>query len=174
MYIDVNNFLIPIIMTKKMGRPPLPKGLSKDVQIGVRFNPDDDKAISKAIEDSRADQTKAQWLRDAALIIAHEWVQCREWTAKDLHGKYVEFLIASRAEGPIKGVGKFYVWERGDGLLKIIINSLDKKQTRPFLKSRIQIIVPQEAVQLIKRQSPGSKVDFSLFDPALQKCIVLK
>ena len=61
MYIGVKNFLIPIIMKNKMGRPKLPKGEAKAFQIGVRFNSQEAGKIKTAI--SKTGLTSADWAR---------------------------------------------------------------------------------------------------------------
>jgi hypothetical protein len=61
MYIGVKYFLIPKYMTKKMGRPKLPKGQSKDFQIGVRFNRDEAGKIRTVV--AKTGLTNADWAR---------------------------------------------------------------------------------------------------------------
>src|SRR6266853_3293315 len=95
-------------MGKKMGRPPLPKGQAKGVQIGVRFNRDDDKAIKRAIADSG--HTKVDWVRNAALTQARNpppWVKSK-WKMEELDEKRVQFKLTA-ANFWVEGVGKFLV-----------------------------------------------------------------
>ena len=51
-----------------MGRPTLPKGQSKDFQIGVRFNKSEAVAIKKAI--SKSGLNNADWARNTLLSAA--------------------------------------------------------------------------------------------------------
>jgi len=95
-------------MNKKMGRPPLPKGQSKDVQIGVRFNPADDKQIEKAV--AKSGQTKPDFIRNAALAETRKptvWVKSK-WTMEQLSGKTVEFALTVPGRRD-DGTGKFLV-----------------------------------------------------------------
>jgi len=62
MYIPVNNYLIPKTMTKKMGRPKLPKGEAKVFQIGVRFNQGEAGKIKTAV--AKTGLTNADWARN--------------------------------------------------------------------------------------------------------------
>ena len=55
-------------MTKKMGRPRLPKGESKGVLIGARFAPDESKQVHDAVK--RAKVGKSQWVRETLLKAA--------------------------------------------------------------------------------------------------------
>jgi len=55
-------------MKPKMGRPTLPKGQSKDFQIGVRFNKSEAVAIKKAI--SKSGLNNADWARNTLLSAA--------------------------------------------------------------------------------------------------------
>ena len=153
-------------MNKKIGRPPLPKGHLKDVQLGVRFNSDDDRKIEKAIGGTT--QTKADWVRDAALVKMQEWVTCK-WTAKDLDGKSVEFSIVAQKKGPIDGIGTFFVLQRGDGKMKIKIESrykFGRKDDLSFIRMR------QESADWIVKLPVGSNHDFSCFDPALKNKLI--
>lgn len=145
-----------------MGRPALPKGEAKGAQIGVRFNPADDKKIEKDIAGTSL--TKADWIRDAAQVKMQEWVVCK-WTAKDLDRKTVEFRIVSNVMGPVQGTGKFYAIERGDGKLKIKIESHYKHDEEKHYNF---FYIRQESVDWIVKMPLGSKNDFSCLDPALQ------
>ena len=51
-----------------MGRPPLPKGQSKDFQIGVRFTRKEAEKIKKAI--SATGLSNANWARNALINAA--------------------------------------------------------------------------------------------------------
>jgi len=55
-------------MKPKMGRPPLPKGQSKDFQIGVRFTRKEAEKIKKAI--SATGLSNANWARNALINAA--------------------------------------------------------------------------------------------------------
>jgi predicted DNA binding CopG/RHH family protein len=55
-------------MSKKMGRPKLPKGESKDFQIGVRFTSGESVKIKRAI--SKTGLSNADWARNILLSAA--------------------------------------------------------------------------------------------------------
>ena len=55
-------------MKKKMGRPALPKGETKDTLIGARFTPDETQAVNAAVK--RSGQVKSAWIRKALLSAA--------------------------------------------------------------------------------------------------------
>jgi len=59
-------------MNKKAGRPPLPEGRAKYLQVAARFNPDDKRQIKRAIAESGEPQTEAQFVRDAVRLVAAE------------------------------------------------------------------------------------------------------
>ena len=103
-----------------MGRPPLPKGQSKDVQLGVRFNPKDDNQIEKAVKESG--QTKAEWVRNAAIAESKSppiWVKSK-WKAEELNGSLIEFRIDS-PKRLLGGVGELKVRENALGEIAVDI-----------------------------------------------------
>ena len=155
-------------MKTKMGRPTLPKGKAKGAQVGVRFNAKEIKQVEKTAAEEQQD--KAKWLRKVALEATQEWIKCNEWSVEDLHGKTVEFELFTILEGAIKGTGKFDIWKSGEGLVKIRIVTFDRKSTQ-YVRHELCIYVPQRGVQFIKRQPAGSKCDFSVIDPAVQKYV---
>jgi hypothetical protein len=157
--------LIPEYMNKKMGRPTLPKGLAKDVQIGVRIHAEDDKKISKAITASGGGETKAQWIRDAARLVAHESVICNDYSVEDLDGKSVWFKIYLKNGMPVEGGGKLMALQRGDGSLKIQIESREVGGPPDVF---YRFLMRQESVPWIKKLPPGSRFDFEIVDPSLK------
>lgn len=153
-------------MKTKMGRPPLPKGRSKDFQVGVRLNATDNKTIEKAVADSGGNQTKAEWVRDMAKLIASDGVTCKEFTVEQLDGKTVWFKIRMENGTPIEGNGEMMALQRGDGTLKIQIES---RRIYDDPQSFYRFVMPQAAVSWIKKLPASSKYDFELVDPSLQK-----
>ena len=100
------HFSIPIIMSKKLGRPKLPKGESKSTQIGVRLNATQGNAIgSKAVA---AGLSKGEWIRDAAVEKTCDvefWVTSK-WKEDDLDKATLEFRLPISTGGfspPTKG-----------------------------------------------------------------------
>jgi hypothetical protein len=161
------------IMNPKTGRPKVPKNKAKEVLLGARFSEGEIKKIENAVA-GEPTQNKSKWLRTAALEAAHYWVNGEGWTIDELHGKTVEFELFmppdGPIEGPIRGTGKFDVWQNGEGKLKIRIITHDRKSTE-YEKHVLRLWVPQEGVRLIKRQPAGATCDFSIFDPLFQKYV---
>lgn len=155
-------------MNKKMGRPPTPPEKAKSILIGAKFSPKENEQIESAI--SKGEKDKSKWLREAAIDAAHFWVNGEGWKLDDLHDKSVEFELVLPTEGPIRGTGKFDVWQNGEGLLKIRIRTLDRKSTE-YTRHELCIYVPQAGVSLIKRQPAGATCDFSIFEPLFQKYV---
>jgi hypothetical protein len=153
------------IMKTKMGRPPLPKGQSKNFQVGVRLNATDNKSIEKAIANSGGNQTKAEWVRDMAKFIASDGVICQKFTVGQLDGKTVWFKIRMQNGEPIEGNGKIMALQRGDGTLKIQIES---RYIYDNPQSSYRFTTPQGAVPWIKKLPASSEYDFELVDPSLQ------
>ena len=171
MYIHVKNFLIPKYMSKQTGRPTLPEGRAKDVQIGVRFTPKQDEQIEKAIIKSGSIRAKTEWIREAAIEKAKEWEKRPPVDAdlfwgqlpypeKELHKKTVEFRLIVKWENLEKpvlttGTGKFFIrYSRKGSHVQII------SQITPQTEKVIDLT--SEQAKLIKRQPEDSKFDFSL------------
>jgi len=55
-------------MSKKMGRPKVPKAKLRGILIQARLSPEENKAISDAIR--RSKDNKSDWLRKALLLVA--------------------------------------------------------------------------------------------------------
>jgi hypothetical protein len=162
-----------MIIMKKPGRPNVPEDRAKSVLLGARFSPGEIKKVESAIAGAPG-QDKSKWLRSAALEAAHYWVDGEGWKIADLHDKTVEFELFmppdGPVEGPIRGTGKFDVWQNGEGKLKIRIITHDRKSTE-YVRHELCLYVPQEGVKLIKRQAAGTVCDFALFDPLFQKYV---
>jgi hypothetical protein len=121
-------------MTKKIGRPTLPKGQSKAVQIGVRFTPKEGQQIQKAA--TEAGQSNAEWARDMLLNSARPiWVISQKWQSSDLHHKTVQFKFTSPVS-ILQGIGRFTVRQHRDRLrLAIEIGSTEQAGSGNFLTS---------------------------------------
>src|SRR6266478_654966 len=94
----------------RMGRPPLPGGQAKEIQIGVRLTPQDDKSVEQAVDESGV--SKAEWIRNAAKLQAKPppppaWVTSK-WTREQLEGKTVQFKL-THPKFRVEGVGEFMV-----------------------------------------------------------------
>lgn len=82
----------------------------------------------------------------------------------DLDQKTVHFKISVEGIGPIQGTGKFLAISRGDGKLKVKIESRERQASPTDGR---YFYVPQESVSWIKRH-PSEPDQFLLEDPALQ------
>jgi hypothetical protein len=158
-YVGVENFLIPKLMSKKMGRPRLPKGQAKGVQIGVRFNPKDDKQIDRRVVESG--QTKADWVRNAAVAetkVPPVWIKSK-WTWEDLRDKTVEFrLIAPRFQ--VEGMGKFLVRINPAGELAVEICAIESATRSEIVESRFYLF--QQVADKIERHPNPAVAAFRL------------
>jgi hypothetical protein len=156
-YVHVNRFLIPLCMSKTMGRPPLPKGEAKGVQIGVRFKRDEGKVIEKAAADRALG--KADWLRLIALEAPRPiWIICRKWGAADLNRKTVEFKFTVQgARGDyVSGLGRFFVIPHRDGArLAIEIHGPPSHYYR--------LTLSEQMADSIERHADPSFADFRCF-----------
>jgi len=146
-------------MNKKMGRPPLPKGKARSVQVGVRFTPEDDKAIEKAL--TKSGQTKADLVRDAAVAEARKpppWVRSK-WTYEDLNGKKVQFKLNS-PRFQAKGVGEFLVRRNPRGELAIEICAI--VSATPYEVTEHRYWLGQEIANKIEINSTPNVAPFRL------------
>lgn len=146
-----------------MGRPPLPKGESKDIQIGLRFKTKENVELERAAQGDKKD--KVSWIRQAALEATKAWITCDQWTPAQLQGKKVCFRVKTILEGDVEGRGIFDVWQRGDGKCKIRI--VAKTMPSLYKKDTLSVYLPQRGVKLIKQLPAGSDCDFSVIDPTV-------
>ena len=141
-------------MNDKTGRPPLPKGAAKGIQIGVRFKPKDARAIDNAT--ANTGQTKVDLIRDAAIAEAKyppPWVSSK-WTIDDLEGKKVQFRLTA-PKFRVEGVGEFLVRKNPRGELAIEICAIKSATPCEVVESRFWIC--QEIADKIER-NPEPKV----------------
>jgi uncharacterized protein (DUF1778 family) len=57
-------------MSKKMGRPTVPKAKYRGILMQARVSPEESQAINKAIK--RSGESKSEWMRNALLEAAKE------------------------------------------------------------------------------------------------------
>jgi len=110
-----------------MGRPPLPKGQSKDFQFGVRLNNEQQKKIDRTVKDSG--QTYPDFARSAMMAVAAKppiWVKSK-WSKEELDGQLIEFVLNS-PQRTLSGVGKLAIWKnpRGEITVDIFIDEPNK------------------------------------------------
>ncbi len=146
-------------MGKKMGRPPLPKGQARGVQVGVRFKREDDKTIEKVTAGSG--QTKADWVRNAALAEARRpvtWVRSK-WKLEELDGKLVEFKLTAPKLW-VEGLGKFLVRKNLRGELSIEICVLKSPNPNEIVETRYWL--GQQAADKIELNPNPKLAEFRL------------
>src|SRR5258708_3161961 len=99
-------------MSKKMGRPKLPKGAAKGFQMGIRFDQSDKKLIDAATEGMA--QSKSDWARDMIRLMAAPSSKCH-YSVEELDEKTVVFKIKKKEGGrlyPIIGNGTLLALQR--------------------------------------------------------------
>ena len=102
-----------------MGRPPLPKGQQKAVQLGVRFNPKDGRILDNAANQSGL--TKVDFVRNAT----NEMAQRNRWgktkfSRAELNGQLIEFELHS-PNGITAGIGHIDACENPNGKISVDI-----------------------------------------------------
>jgi hypothetical protein len=103
-----------------MGRPPLPKGESKDFQFGVRLNSEQQKTIGRMVKDSG--QSYPDFARSAMMEAAANppiWARSK-WKVEELDGQLIEFDLKS-PKRRLWGVGKLSVRESREGEIAVDI-----------------------------------------------------
>lgn len=148
-------------MNKKLGRPPLPEGAAKDIQIGVRLEPSLMQSVSSNIADSRTDETNAQWVREAAKLQIQNppiWVDST-WKAKELEGQSIDFtlILPNRR---MSGIGELRVRENRLGKIAVDIFVCGHNSPTQGIVTRIWLA--QEAVNLIKLNDQNQDAKFYL------------
>jgi hypothetical protein len=157
-------------MSKKIGRPPTPKGEAKTEFRGAFFAPDEAKTVDQAIAESGQDKSK--WIRSTLLDGAKlkrpplntlSWWGEIPFPPAELHGKKVAFkLWVSWEENkpPLltTGTGVFFIRKGPMGFhVRIHVR---------YCREREKIIdLTAEMAKYITRQPDGSKCGFSLVLP---------
>jgi hypothetical protein len=142
-------------MSKKTGRPKLPKGESKEL-FAFRVPTNELKGIERAISNSGME--KAEWGREAVRIKARPlWIICRKWGQKDLDGKTVEFRLSTPdGQSYAQGIGRFFVLQHRDGMRLAI-----EIQTFPPIMQRF--FLDEQLADCIERHSDASLAEFRCF-----------
>jgi hypothetical protein len=98
----------------------------------------------------------------------HIWLKSK-WPAKELDGKTVEFRIWLKPEKPnrrppaVEGTGKFRTLSNPKGLTRIEI-TVNQQGRDQYERVETVFFCPQRSADLIEKNPPGSKFDFSLFE----------
>jgi len=142
-----------------MGRPPLPKGEAKAVQLGVRFNPKDGQKIEKAA--TASGQTNADFVRNAAITETKKppvWVKTK-WTMEELDEKTVEFRLVF-PHWRDEGTGQFLVRKNPDGELAIDVCVI--ASATPYKMVEIRYHLLQPAADKIEKHPNPKAAQFRL------------
>lgn len=145
-------------MNKKMGRPPLPKGESKDTQIAVRLQREQSEEFARLA--AKAKQTSAESLRDAVDLQIQNppiWVKSR-WTKEELD----EQLIAFRLVAPTRiaeGVGEMSVRQNPKGEIAVDIFVTEHQGYKGVVT---RYWLAQQAVDKIELNPDDKQVKFKL------------
>jgi hypothetical protein len=150
-------------MSKKIGRPTIPKREAKTEFRGAFFAPDDAKVVDRAI--AASGQDKSKWIREKLLWgIKRENVWSTKWKAKDLDKKTVKFKMMETSNRYIVGGGQFLAIQRGDGSMDVRIFTRDKQEPDPLGYNDVP--VTQRGIDLLEQAPAGSEFDFFLIDPS--------
>jgi hypothetical protein len=87
-------------------------------------------------------------------------VTSAEWQAKDLNGKTVLFDIMETPVVCLRGKGSFHAIRRGNGMMGVKIETINKEETVPQGFNYIHL--SQRDMPFLKKFPPGSECDFSL------------
>jgi hypothetical protein len=151
-----------IIMNKKAGRPPLPKGESKAAQIAARFKPVLDKQVAKAAQETGA--TKAEVVREATIQDIQRppiWMQPTKWKRDELDGQLIRFDLKSPTR-ELAGVGKLAV--RQNPLGQIAVDIFVDECMVPGRGFLTRIWLAENKVKKIElnREQDADKIKFTL------------
>jgi len=161
-----------------MGRPVLPTGEAKDVQVGVRFKPNDDKTVEQAMAKTEGVETKAEWIRRAAISMAERLQPKPPMTWEgfwgglpfpqdEMHEKRVKFCLFIKwdnLEGVTvtKGTGHFFVRRSKKGFHLQIVSR--------YSPDREKVLdLTNDQTKMIKKVSGSGEFEFVLFDPIAQQ-----
>lgn len=142
-----------------MGRPPLPDGEVKDVQVGVKIKASLAAQISSNIAESQSPETRAEWIRNAAINEVQSppiWVKS-SWKKEELDGQLVEFKLVS-PNRELSGVGKFNLRENPKGEIAVYIFIDEYPMRHQGVTTRIWL--GQQAVDKIEINPNPEKAKF--------------
>lgn len=141
-----------------MGRPKLPKGESKDIQIGVRLNSEEGKKLAEIAEDDGA--TPAEVVRKAAkahLSNGPIWVKT-SLPVKDMHGKKIRFTLYSSTNDFFEAQGEMMTREKSPDQKSITIRFTFS--VSPYVAKITFYPLDQDFVDKIQKAPQGDTVDF--------------
>lgn len=152
-------------MSKKIGRPRVPKSKAQAVLYGARLSREKARIVNQNLADTG--QTPSEVIKEKLDEVAQLRWTVPKWKYEDLHGKWVQFrlkVLKGDALKPFEGIGKFSVVRHSSDVTKLAI--------------RIQIILPegqgrhetvfdlgQSPVDAIERHPQPKVADFRCFQP---------
>lgn len=97
-----------------------------------------------------------------------DWCKCK-FTANELHGKSVQFRVCTQ-DGVETGKGTFVVEQGKNGYVRAAVKFLNENtilnlstDKEAISSARIELIfLPQEVVNVITKNPPGSEDEFSI------------
>lgn len=138
-----------------MGRPPLPKGESCDVQIGLRLKRKDNAQVERSA--AQMGISKPDWIRMVAVNTPRPvWTKCESFTLPDLDRKTVKFRIRLE-KSMLIGEGVFFALPHRDGPPKLAVE-IQSAGLEPG--NYVRFFLTQPLVSMIRRNPDQSGPDF--------------
>ena len=150
-------------MSKKVGRPRIPKNKAQAVLYGARISREKAQTVNKNLADMG--QTPSEAIKEKLEEVARlRWtVSKRKY--EDLHGKWVEFrfnVLTEHGPAPCSGVGKFFVIRHSSDEAKLAIRILINLPEGQGRHERA-FDLGQPLVDAIKRHPQPEVADFRCF-----------
>ena len=146
-------------MKKKMGRPPLPKGETKDAQIAVRFRPAEYDFLSDYA--STTGSTASEVVRTAAIAEIQSppiWVKSK-WRWDELNDQSIAFDLTTQ-NGRLSGIGRLKA--RPDDYDRLAVDIFSNGPMTNNTASIVRIWLGQDAVDRIEEHPTQAIARFHL------------
>lgn len=152
-------------MSKKIGRPKIPKSKAKAILYGARVARDEAALIDKGIEASG--QTPSGVIRKALDQVSRlDWVKTPQWMYHHLHDKWVQFRFKADLGGMervVSGIGRFFVYQHGSDRSKLSIEiQIDAPAGQGVRQIRLSL--SQTIADKIERHPQPQIADFRCFE----------
>lgn len=147
-------------MSKKVGRPKVPKSEAKAVLYGARVTPEEASQITKKLSESG--QTASKVIRRAFDDFVTSIWTTPKWSYEDLNGKTVEFKFAFTEAGKgwdTSGHGNFFVMRNAYSQAKLALEIEIKLREGRGIRL-IRLPLNQYLVDLIERHPDPAVADF--------------
>lgn len=142
-----------------MGRPPLPKGESKDAQIGVRFKPDEFVQLNTLSQASASSNSEAVRIATLSQIQTPPiWVKSR-WKWEELNDQTIDYYL-TESFGVLHGIGRLKARPNPNGLITVDIVAC----SNPTAKTAhaVRVWLGEAAVNKIELHPDQTKAKFLL------------